>query len=68
LLENNELRKKIESYEAKHLAVIRNELIQQVEPIDELQFLGAQVEVNNGDSLKKLCLDLKADLTDYIVG
>jgi len=67
LLENNELRKKIESYEAKHLAVIRNELIQQVEPIDELQFLGAQVEVNNGDSLKKLCLDLKADLTDYIV-
>ncbi len=67
LTDNAQLRKKIESYEAKHLHMIRKELLQQVEPIDDIQFLGAIVEVSNGDSLKKLCLDLKSDLTDYVV-
>ncbi|MES2330954.1 MAG: alanine--tRNA ligase [Bacteroidota bacterium] len=65
--ENSELRKKIESLEAKQLITIKNELLQKVENINNISFLGAIVEVSNADSLKKLCFDLKNDLTNYVV-
>jgi alanyl-tRNA synthetase len=65
--ENSELRKKIESLEAKQLIVIKNELLQKVENINTISFLGAIVEVSNADSLKKLCFDLKNDLVNYVV-
>ena len=65
--ENSELRKKIESLEAKQLIVTKNELLQKVEQINNISFLGAIVDVSNADSLKKLCFELKNDLTNYIV-
>jgi alanyl-tRNA synthetase len=65
--ENSELRKRIESLEAKQLIVIKNELLQKVENINTISFLGAVVEVSNADSLKKLCFDLKNDLNNYVV-
>jgi alanyl-tRNA synthetase len=65
--ENNELRKKIESLEAKQLIVLKNELLKKTETINNITFLGAVVEVSNADALKKLCFDLKNDLSNYVV-
>ncbi|MEO7531039.1 MAG: alanine--tRNA ligase [Sediminibacterium sp.] len=65
--ENSDLRKKIESLEAKQLIVIKNELLQKVQTINNISFLGAIVEVSNADNLKKLCFELKADLKNYVV-
>jgi alanyl-tRNA synthetase len=67
IAENNELRKSVESLYTKQLTSVRQELRSKVEQINGISFLGAEVEVNNADALKKLCFDLKNDLTDYIV-
>jgi alanyl-tRNA synthetase len=59
--ENRELKKKIESLEAKQLAVIKTELASKVETINGSTFIGAVLEVSNADGLKKLANDLKTD-------
>lgn len=66
-LENAELKKKIESLEAKQLAAIRPTLLKKVEQVNGINFLGQIVEVSNVESLKKLCLDLKQELQNYVV-
>jgi alanyl-tRNA synthetase len=65
--ENNELRKRIESLEIKQLNALRSELLQKTENLEDIQFLGAIVEVSNADHLKKLCFELKNDLRNYLV-
>jgi alanyl-tRNA synthetase len=65
--DNNELRKRIESLEAKQLLVISKELLQKTETINGISFIGAVVEVSNADSLKKICFELKNSLTNYVV-
>ncbi len=67
LNDNSELRKRIEGLEAKQLIITKNELLQKTEIINGISFLGAVVEVSNADSLKKLCFELKNDLTNYVV-
>jgi alanyl-tRNA synthetase len=61
LAENKELKKKIESMEAKQLAIVQKELAANVQTINGHTFIGAVVEVSNGDALKKLANDLKND-------
>jgi alanyl-tRNA synthetase len=63
--ENNELKKKIESLEAKQLAATKNELLQKVQKINGINFIGEVVEVSNADALKKLSFDLKSFLNNY---
>jgi alanyl-tRNA synthetase len=65
--ENTNYKKRIESLEARQLVVIKNELLQQVQTINAVSFVGAIVEVGNADALKKLCFDLKNELTNYVV-
>ncbi len=65
--DNNELKKKIESLETKQLAVIKQELLQQMVIINGIQFIGAIVELSNADGLKKLCFDLKDALSNYVI-
>lgn len=66
--ETAELKKRIESLEAKQLAVVRAELLKQVTDVNGVQFIGAVVDGGSGDNLKKLCFDLKSDLSgDYAV-
>ncbi len=67
LNDNSELRKRIEGLEAKQLIITKNELLQKTENINGISFLGTVVEVSNADSLKKLCFELKNDLTNYVV-
>ncbi|MDQ6813988.1 MAG: DHHA1 domain-containing protein, partial [Bacteroidota bacterium] len=65
--ENADLKKKIESTEAKQLVAIQSKLLMQVELIDGISFLGQIVELSNADSVKKLCIALKPALQNYVV-
>jgi alanyl-tRNA synthetase len=64
--ENAELKKHVESMEARQLVIIRNELLQKDEIINSINFIGDIVEVSNADALKKLCFDLKNHLRDHV--
>ena len=60
--ENAELKKQLESFEAKQLQTTRNILMQRIQIIKNISFIGEQVEVSNADALKKLAFDLKHSL------
>ena len=64
--ENASLKKHIEVLEARQLVIIRNELLQKDEIINEVTFVGAIVEVSSADALKKLCFDLKNKLNNHV--
>ncbi|HVX28408.1 MAG TPA: alanine--tRNA ligase [Parafilimonas sp.] len=57
--ENAELKKQLESFEAKQLQNTRNILMQRIQLINNISFIGEEVEVTNVDALKKLAFDLK---------
>ena len=65
--ENAELRKKNESFEAKQLQIIQKELLNKVENINGISFIGQIVEAGNADAVKKLCFELKNHLSNYLV-
>ncbi|WP_202628758.1 alanine--tRNA ligase [Sediminibacterium soli] len=65
--EQADLKKRIESLEAKQLNIIRNELIGKTESVHGASFLGAIVDIGSADALKKLCFELKNELTNYFV-
>ena len=65
--ENADLKKKIESLEAKQLLGIKAGLLNKVEQVNGINFLGQVAEVSNSENLKKLCLDLKPNLQNYVV-
>ena len=67
IAENNELRKKIESLEAKQLSVTKNSLLNKVQRLNGVNFIGEMVEVSSGDALKKLCFELKNEVSNYVV-
>jgi alanyl-tRNA synthetase len=67
LEENYQLKKQLENFENRALAFIRDELVQKVEIINGINFIGDMVEVSNADALKKLCYDLKNDISNYVV-
>ncbi|MBK8494081.1 MAG: alanine--tRNA ligase [Chitinophagaceae bacterium] len=64
--ENASLKKHIEVLEARQLVIIRNELLQKDEIINNVTFIGDIVEVSSPDALKKLCFDLKNKLHDHV--
>lgn len=59
LAENQQLRKQLESFEARALGDLRNELLAKAESLNGLDFIGAIVEVSQPDALKKLSFDLR---------
>ncbi|HTO14583.1 MAG TPA: alanine--tRNA ligase [Edaphocola sp.] len=61
------LEKKLESYEAKELAAIAKGLAEKSENINGIHFVGAIVNANSMDALKKIALDQKHYLDKYIV-
>ncbi|MFN4006329.1 MAG: alanine--tRNA ligase [Chitinophagaceae bacterium] len=65
--EVSDLRKKLESLEAKQLAAIQASLVPQATTYNEYQFLGAQVEVSSADALRNLAVGIKTALGDVAV-
>lgn len=63
--ENAELRKKLEKAEAKQLITLRKELAQKAKQVNGVNFIGEIVEVESADALKKLCFDLKTEMSNY---
>jgi len=66
--ENGDLKKKVESMEAKQLNIIKQQLLdkQSTFPLTEgldAVFVGGIVEVNSADALKKLCFDLQKEVS-----
>jgi len=61
--ENAELKKKLERAEARELEATRGQLLQQVQTLDGVAFIGAIVEAGSGDALKKLAFDLRPALS-----
>jgi alanyl-tRNA synthetase len=58
--DNTELKKQIDKLEAAQLVTIAAQLATTTQTINNYQFIGEIVAVNNADALKKLCVDLKA--------
>jgi len=72
LLENNSLKKQIESLETKQLQLLCDTIAGERVPFpfngQQANFLGKQVDVTSADHLKKLCFELKPSLgNDYAV-
>jgi alanyl-tRNA synthetase len=65
--ENAALKKHLDHLEARQLVGIRNELLKKDEIINQVTFIGDIIEVSNPDALKKLCVELKNKLNDYMV-
>lgn len=67
LAENSELKKKIESLEAHRLQQLEQKLLEKVEAINGVPFIGEIVEVSGMDMLKKLSLGLGKSLQNAVV-
>ncbi len=66
--EKNGLQKQLEKLETKALAGMKNELVQKVETVNGISFIGETLEVSNADALRKISFDLKNDLSaPYVV-
>ena len=65
--ENAGLKKNIDKLEAKNTSAIKNELLNKVQLINGINFIGELVEVSNADALKKICFSLKNELKNYVV-
>jgi alanyl-tRNA synthetase len=65
--ENADLKKTAENLENKLLEGISNELLNQIQIINEVQFIGAEVEVSNPDALKKLYFDIKPKMENHLI-
>ena len=66
--ENADLKKKLEKAEARQLGDLRQELLQKVQLVNGVNFLGEIVGTGSADALKKLCFDLKPGLAPpYLV-
>lgn len=65
--EKNSLQKKIEGLEARQLVQLRNELLQKDQIVNGVTFIGEIVQVPGADGLKKICVDVKNNLRDYLM-
>jgi alanyl-tRNA synthetase len=61
------LQKSMERMEFKMLVALRNELMQKVQVVNGVNIITDIVEVNSADSLRKLCMDFKNELNNYII-
>jgi alanyl-tRNA synthetase len=66
--ENAELKKKIESLEARQLSDLSEKLLMQAVHVNGIDFIGSVVPAGSADALKKLCFDLKARLPFTVAG
>jgi alanyl-tRNA synthetase len=67
IMENGELKKTLERLEMKNIAVIKNELLQKVQDVNGINYIGELVEVSTPEILKNISFALKNDLTNYVV-
>ncbi len=64
--ENTQLRKELEQIYRKQAAMLKNELKQQVEDINGVQFIASIVEVGNADMVKQMAFDLQREVPNVL--
>lgn len=65
--ENTVLKKQLEVQEVKELQGIRKRLLERIQPVHGVNFIGEIVDVSNADALKKLCYDVKTGLSNFLI-
>jgi alanyl-tRNA synthetase len=65
--ERNAMQKNMERIEAKMLVALRNELLQKVQVVNGVNIITEIVEVSSADALRKLSMDFKNELKDYLI-
>ncbi len=65
--DNIVLKKELEKAEAKQLVELKNALLQKMEIVNGISFIGEMVEVPHSDALKKLCISLKNEMNNYAI-
>ena len=65
--ENQELKKKVERFETSQITSLRSELLLKKQAINGSSFIGEIVDVNNPDSLKRLCTELRQQMENFVV-
>ena len=64
--EQSQQKKYVEKIENRLCNIIIPTLINKKETINNISFVGSIVDVPNAEMLKKLCLDIKNELADYV--
>jgi len=64
--ENSKLRKQAEQLEAQRVTQFKNELKAKVEKLHGINFIGAQVELDSADALKKLAYEMRNEITNLV--
>ena len=67
LAEKEKLNKQVNHLTTRLLSVEKEKLIDKIEVINDVNFIGEIVNVSNADALKKLCLLLNENLKDYLI-
>jgi alanyl-tRNA synthetase len=65
--DKNTLQKSLERIEAKLLIGIRNELLLNKQEINGVTIITDILEVSNADALRKICTDLKNEISNYLI-
>ncbi len=65
--EQTQQKKYIEKIEDRLRKTIKDKLIQKKEKINNTNFIGTVIEASHADMLKKLCLDIKNELTHSVI-
>ena len=65
--ENKELKKKIDSLEAKQLAIYKSDLFTKAETINGVAFIGAVLDISSPDNLKKLANELVTAIDGLVI-
>ncbi len=64
--DNTELKKQLEVLETRQLRELSKTLVQEIETVNGISFLGKQIAVDNPEALKKICTELKVLHSDHV--
>ena len=64
--DNTELKKQLEVLETRQLRELSKTLVQEIETVNGISFLGKQLAVDNPEALKKICTELKVLHADHV--
>jgi alanyl-tRNA synthetase len=64
--DNTDLKKQLEVLETRQLRELSKTLVQEIETVNGVSFLGKQIAVDNPEALKKVCTELKVLHPDHV--
>jgi len=65
--ETTALKKQLERFELASIQALRDTLVNRIQDINGITFIGEVVEVGSADALKKLAFELKPRLSNYVI-